>query len=118
MADPKEIYLQPICCADNDEIGRLWCQDPDPEECDEGVPWTRYVLADYVPTDAPQPRIIDDNGIAMRSMDGSAAASGYINAILALQQLRRAIQSDVEPDHFSDAVDEAEKLIKGAGLSL
>ena len=46
MADPKEIYLQPTCCADNDEVGRLWCEDPDPEECDEGVPWTRYVRAD------------------------------------------------------------------------
>ena len=26
----------------------MWCEDPDPEECDEGVPWTRYIRADLV----------------------------------------------------------------------
>lgn len=50
MADPKELYLQPECCA-GDETGRLWCQDPDPEECEDGVPWTRYVIADRIQQD-------------------------------------------------------------------
>ena len=47
MSDPKEIYIQPDCCADP-ETGRMWCEDPDPIDCDDGVPWTRYVRADVV----------------------------------------------------------------------
>lgn len=44
MSDPKEIYLQPECCADPD-VGRLWCEDDEPQKCEEGVPWTKYVVA-------------------------------------------------------------------------
>jgi hypothetical protein len=40
----KYIWLQPECCADPDE-GRHWCQDPEPVECDDGKPWTKYILA-------------------------------------------------------------------------
>jgi hypothetical protein len=39
----KYIWLQPECCADPDE-GRHWCQDPDPVDCDDGEPWTKYIL--------------------------------------------------------------------------
>lgn len=45
MSDYERIWLQPECCADWD-TGRLWCQDPDPVDCDDGVPWTEYVRAD------------------------------------------------------------------------
>jgi len=45
VADHKEIYLQPECCADS-ETGRLWCEDDAPEECEDGKPWTRYIRAD------------------------------------------------------------------------
>lgn len=45
MDDHEQIWLQPECCADETN-GRVWCQDPDPEACDDGVPWTRYVRAD------------------------------------------------------------------------
>lgn len=41
--DPREIYLQLECCADPVE-GRLWCEDDEPQKCEEGVPWTRYVV--------------------------------------------------------------------------
>jgi hypothetical protein len=44
MTDPKVIYLQPECCADP-EVGRLWCEDDAPEDCEDGKPWTKYVLA-------------------------------------------------------------------------
>jgi len=44
-SDHKEIYLQPECCA-CEHTGRMWCEDPDPEECEDGVPWTKYVRAD------------------------------------------------------------------------
>lgn len=47
MSDPKEIYLQPECCADP-ETGRLWCEDPDPEDCEDGKHWARYVRADLI----------------------------------------------------------------------
>jgi hypothetical protein len=45
VSEPKEIYLQPECCADPD-VGRLWCEHDAPVDCDDGIPWTRYVLAD------------------------------------------------------------------------
>lgn len=45
MSDPKEIYLQPECCADP-ATGRLWCEDDSPEDCEDGASWTKYVLAD------------------------------------------------------------------------
>jgi len=43
--DHDEIYLQPVCCV-NEDIGRLWCEDADPEDCEDGKHWTRYVRAD------------------------------------------------------------------------
>jgi len=43
--DHERIYLQPACCASPD-VGRMWCQDPDPENCEDGKPWTEYVRAD------------------------------------------------------------------------
>jgi len=45
MSDYERIYLQPECCASEYE-GRLWCEDKDPVECDDGVEWTEYVRAD------------------------------------------------------------------------
>ena len=44
MSDYTRIYLQPECCADPD-MGRLWCQDDEPETCPDGEKWTPYVLA-------------------------------------------------------------------------
>jgi hypothetical protein len=43
--NPARIWLQPPCCATSD-VGRLWCEDPDPVDCEDGVPWTEYVRAD------------------------------------------------------------------------
>lgn len=45
MSDHKRIWLQPECCACPTD-GRLWCQDPDPVDCEDGVPWTEYIRAD------------------------------------------------------------------------
>ena len=42
---PERIYLQPECCATPD-AGRLWCEDPDPVDCEDGRLWTKYVRAD------------------------------------------------------------------------
>lgn len=47
MSGPKEIFLQPECCADPD-VGRLWCEDDAPIDCEDGNPWTRYVRADEI----------------------------------------------------------------------
>ena len=47
MTEPREIYLQPACCADPN-VGRLWCEHDEPVECEEGVPWSRYVRGDVV----------------------------------------------------------------------
>ena len=44
MSDQKEIWLQPECCA-NEYDGRLWSSTDAPVECDDGVPWTKYVIA-------------------------------------------------------------------------
>lgn len=47
MSDHKRIWLQPECCADPAN-GQVWCQDPDPEDCEDGAPWTEYVRADLL----------------------------------------------------------------------
>jgi uncharacterized protein YjiS (DUF1127 family) len=46
MSDPTRIYLQPECCADPD-TGRMWASQPD-HECEHGVAWTEYVLAEEI----------------------------------------------------------------------
>lgn len=45
MSDPIEIWLQPKSCADP-AYGRTWCEDPNPDDCDE--PWTKYVRHDSI----------------------------------------------------------------------
>ena len=50
MSDPTEIYLQPECCAD-EYVGRLWCEHDAPVDCEDGVPWTKYVRADIAEAD-------------------------------------------------------------------
>ena len=50
MSDPTEIYLQPQCCAD-EYVGRLWCEHDAPVDCEDGVPWTKYVRADIAEAD-------------------------------------------------------------------
>ena len=45
--DHEVIYLQPECCADPYE-GRLWCEDPDPVDCEDGKTWTKYIRADRI----------------------------------------------------------------------
>ena len=45
MNDPKIIYLEPECCAD-EYLGRIWCEDDEPEECEDGVKWSKYVLVE------------------------------------------------------------------------
>lgn len=48
MTDPKEIYLEPACCADP-YTGRTWAADQPWErspECTDHQPATRYVRSD------------------------------------------------------------------------
>ncbi len=44
MSDPKEIWLEPECCADP-SVGRMWCEHEEPVKCEDEVPWTKYILA-------------------------------------------------------------------------
>jgi hypothetical protein len=45
MIDHDRIWLQPECCAD-ETYGRLWCDNADPEPCEDGVLWSEYISAD------------------------------------------------------------------------
>jgi hypothetical protein len=51
-SDPKEIWLEPVCCTDP-SVGRIWCEHDAPFECEDGGKWTRYVIATELtdPTD-------------------------------------------------------------------
>jgi hypothetical protein len=44
MTDFKKIFLQPECCVEDQDVGRMWCQD-NINDCDEGNEWIEYVLA-------------------------------------------------------------------------
>ncbi len=61
--DHDYIYLQPPCCADED-VGRLWCEDPDPTDCDDGKHWTKYVRSDIY--EAMRRRVAELNSICGR----------------------------------------------------
>jgi hypothetical protein len=44
MTEFKKIYLQPECCVEDQEVGRMWCQDAI-NDCEEGNEWIEYTLA-------------------------------------------------------------------------
>jgi hypothetical protein len=47
MSEFKKIYLQPECCVNDQDVGRMWCQDAI-NDCEEGNKWTEYLLASDV----------------------------------------------------------------------
>jgi hypothetical protein len=47
MSEFKKIYLQPECCVEDQDVGRMWCQDAI-NDCEEGNAWTEYLLASDV----------------------------------------------------------------------
>jgi hypothetical protein len=47
MSELKKIFLQPECCVEDQDVGRMWCQDAI-NDCDEGNAWTEYLLASDV----------------------------------------------------------------------
>ena len=99
--DHERIYLQPVCCADGD--GRQWCEHDEPEECEEGTPWTEYVRADLVAAPVNQ------------SLEAFIAEKHFINHELmdARDDLRAVMASDLESwmtDHVRVPVDSLERL--------
>jgi hypothetical protein len=47
MSEFKQIFLQPECCVEDQDVGRMWCQD-NINDCDEGNEWVEYLLASDV----------------------------------------------------------------------
>jgi hypothetical protein len=47
MTEFKKIYLQPECCVQDQDVGRMWCQDAI-NDCEEGNEWIEYLLASDV----------------------------------------------------------------------
>jgi hypothetical protein len=47
MSEFKKIYLQPECCVQDQDVGRMWCQDAI-NDCEEGNEWIEYLLASDV----------------------------------------------------------------------
>jgi hypothetical protein len=47
MTEFKKIFLQPECCVEDQDVGRMWCQDQI-NDCEEGNKWTEYLLASDV----------------------------------------------------------------------
>ena len=86
--DPKEIFLQPECCADP-AYGRTWCEDDAPVDCEDGVPWTKYVRADVVERLRAELEqrtaavIVSERGQALACSASVAAAYGTLRAELA-----------------------------------
>ena len=75
--DHEFIWLQPECCADPDS-GRLWCQDPDPEDCEDGNVWTKYVRADRIEElEAEIARLRQVIEVAFDDLDSNNESSAY-----------------------------------------
>jgi hypothetical protein len=47
MNEHKQIFLQPECCVEDEDVGRMWCQD-NINDCEEGNEWIEYLLASDV----------------------------------------------------------------------
>lgn len=47
MSAPQTIWLQPLCCAEHDEFGRLWCENDD-FDCEDGVSGDEYTRTDTI----------------------------------------------------------------------
>jgi hypothetical protein len=47
MSEFKKIFLQPECCVEDQDVGRMWCQD-NINDCEEGNEWTEYTLSSDV----------------------------------------------------------------------
>jgi hypothetical protein len=47
MTDFKKIFLQPECCVEDQDVGRMWCQDAI-NDCEEGNEWIEYTLSSDV----------------------------------------------------------------------
>jgi hypothetical protein len=47
MSEFKQIFLQPECCVEDQDVGRMWCQD-NINDCEEGNEWVEYLLASDV----------------------------------------------------------------------
>jgi len=77
MSDPAEIFLQPECCAVPGE-GRLWCEHDAPEDCEDGVPWTRYVHADQI--DRLRRELAEARGLLGSLVAYTEACEGLLNA--------------------------------------
>ena len=92
MSDPKEIFLQPECCADPD-VGRLWCEHDAPEDCEDGKPWIRYVHADEI--DRLRRELAEARGLLRevlsvgQDMGGEIELLGRIDAFLAEKEGER-----------------------------
>jgi hypothetical protein len=90
VSEHKYIWLQPECCADPDE-GRHWCQDPDPAECDDGKPWTKYILAsEHESLERQLAEVRMERDLALRTVDR------FVATITSLQSDRATLQRELE----------------------
>jgi hypothetical protein len=47
MSEFKQIFLQPECCVEDQDVERMWCQDAI-NDCEEGNEWIEYTLSSDV----------------------------------------------------------------------
>lgn len=111
--DHDEIYLQPVCCV-NEDIGRLWCEDPDPEDCEDGKHWTRYVRADIHESAIAEIEVLrqERDKLRARVAELEAALQGMLDIVADSRGVAGYhLNGDTaEWDEF-DEVDAAEKLL-------
>lgn len=109
MSDHERIWLQPECCACPTD-GRLWCQDPDPVDCEDGVPWTEYIRADIA--EKREAELVEFakgvvNDCLLRALSGSDENLRTPDGCIRWGRVEREIGEGIEA--FSKALDKHEK---------
>ena len=104
MSDPEVIYLQPECCADP-EVGRLWCEDDAPADCEDGKPWTKYVLAARAaPAQPLDPEVGSDCNVCGRGVRYGERHSKCGEAVMALEAEVERLKSHGEEQELKVAL--------------
>jgi hypothetical protein len=106
MTDFKKIFLQPECCVEDQDVGRMWCQDAI-NDCEEGNEWIEYLLASDV-----KQRIAELEAI-IRGRDeliNNAESSRIAELEAEVKYIKlEAVETDAECDAMTGKIAELEK---------
>ena len=118
MVEHQRIWLQPSCCAGDE--GRLWCEDPDPEDCPHDCAWTEYVVAAAVEEMRQRAEKAERELAIIKTMAATGTAQSFLSTddetkrfvfALATEESRRRKIAETALLPFARAAEQVDKRI-------